>query len=75
MDQFDRASDVEQRFIKSAIAKAQSARSSGDSCTHCEECGEPIPETRRKAIAGCKMCIVCQTEQEAVYDQYATWNS
>lgn len=36
---------------------------SGESATHCEECGEPIPEARRKAIA-CKYCLSCQTALE-----------
>ncbi|MEZ6853132.1 TraR/DksA C4-type zinc finger protein [Halodesulfovibrio aestuarii] len=75
MDQFDRASEVEQRFIQSAIARAQAGRKSGESCTHCEECGEAIPEARRKAIAGCRLCIDCQTEQETAYGQNTTWNS
>lgn len=35
----------------------------GESATHCEECGEPIPEARRKAIA-CKYCLACQTALE-----------
>ena len=35
----------------------------GESATHCEECGEPIPERRRKAIP-CKHCLACQAELE-----------
>lgn len=35
----------------------------GESATHCEECGEPIPEARRIAIA-CKYCLPCQTALE-----------
>ncbi len=31
----------------------------GESATHCEECGEPIPEARRQAIA-CRYCLPCQ---------------
>lgn len=30
----------------------------------CAECGEPIPEARRLAVPGCRLCIDCQTERE-----------
>jgi phage/conjugal plasmid C-4 type zinc finger TraR family protein len=35
----------------------------GESAVNCEECGEPIPEKRRKAIA-CKYCLPCQAALE-----------
>ena len=34
----------------------------GVSLTHCAECEEPIPEARRAAIPGVKLCIECQRE-------------
>lgn len=37
----------------------------GESLSHCAECDEPIPEARRRAIPGVKLCIVCQTERDA----------
>ncbi|CAN5781377.1 DksA/TraR family C4-type zinc finger protein [soil metagenome] len=37
----------------------------GESRTHCAECGETIAEARRRAIAGVKLCIDCQTERDA----------
>ena len=36
----------------------------GPSLSHCEECGEEIPRARQTAIAGCRMCIECQTYSE-----------
>ncbi len=36
---------------------------SGESAEFCEECGEPIPESRRKAIA-CRYCLKCQSALE-----------
>ncbi len=36
---------------------------SGESAEFCEECGEPIPESRRKAIA-CRYCLACQSALE-----------
>ena len=35
----------------------------GKSAEFCEECGEPIPEARRKAIA-CRYCLRCQSQLE-----------
>ncbi len=35
----------------------------GESALFCEECGEPIPENRRKAIA-CRYCLSCQSTLE-----------
>ncbi|WP_406870939.1 DksA/TraR family C4-type zinc finger protein [Thioclava sp. 'Guangxiensis'] len=32
----------------------------GESAEFCVECDEPIPEARRKAIAGVKLCVDCQ---------------
>ncbi|WP_375690101.1 DksA/TraR family C4-type zinc finger protein [Pseudooceanicola sp. LIPI14-2-Ac024] len=36
----------------------------GESLTHCAECEEPIPEPRRIAIPGVKLCIDCQQERD-----------
>jgi phage/conjugal plasmid C-4 type zinc finger TraR family protein len=45
------------------IEEARKSIYTGESAINCEECGEPIPESRRKAIA-CKYCLSCQTEME-----------
>ena len=37
----------------------------GESLTHCAECDEPIPEKRRQAIPGVKLCIDCQSGRES----------
>lgn len=37
----------------------------GESEEFCEDCGEPIPEKRRKEVAGCDRCFFCQTKLEA----------
>ncbi|WP_317055590.1 DksA/TraR family C4-type zinc finger protein [Roseovarius rhodophyticola] len=39
----------------------------GDSFTHCAECEEPIPEARRTAIPGVKLCIDCQQDRDSTY--------
>jgi len=39
----------------------------GESLTHCAECDEPIPEARRAAHPGVKLCIDCMQERDAAY--------
>lgn len=52
-----------QRSFK-AIEEVRARLGSGPSNSHCEECGEAIPEARQKVIAGCKLCIDCQNYAE-----------
>ena len=46
------------------VKRVRSKLSVGDSLEHCEECGELIPEARRKAIAGVRLCVDCQAERD-----------
>ena len=46
--------------VKDAVELARSRLPSGESLTHCEECGNDIPEARRQAIAGVRLCVNCQ---------------
>ena len=39
----------------------------GESLTHCAECDEPIPEARRQAVPGVKLCVDCVAERDAAY--------
>jgi phage/conjugal plasmid C-4 type zinc finger TraR family protein len=34
------------------------------SLEECKECGEPIPEARRRAVAGVELCIDCASFHE-----------
>jgi phage/conjugal plasmid C-4 type zinc finger TraR family protein len=36
----------------------------GESLRDCAECGEEIPEKRRRAIPGVKLCVECATERD-----------
>lgn len=50
--------------VKSAVEAARNRLYEGESATHCEECGAVIPEGRRKAVAGVRFCVGCQSELE-----------
>lgn len=51
--------------INDGVARARSQLGKGPARTTCEECGDTIPEARRKAVAGVRMCIACQQEADA----------
>lgn len=46
----------------------------GDSLAHCVECDEPIPEARRIAVPGVRLCIDCQNERDSRPVNRGTYN-
>jgi phage/conjugal plasmid C-4 type zinc finger TraR family protein len=50
--------------VEEAIALARSQLPTGPGTTHCVECGEPIPEARRKAMVGTYLCVECQERKD-----------
>ncbi|WP_156293801.1 MULTISPECIES: DksA/TraR family C4-type zinc finger protein [Serratia] len=48
--------------VDDAVQRARQALGHGESEQYCLECGEEIPEARRKALAGVRYCLACQTE-------------
>ncbi|MCO4786592.1 RNA polymerase-binding transcription factor DksA [Marinomonas gallaica] len=51
--------------VNSAVERARSRLTVGDSLEFCEECDAEIPEKRRNAIPGVRLCIACQSELES----------
>lgn len=39
----------------------------GESLTECAECGEEIPEARRRALPGVKLCVDCASARDSVF--------
>ena len=50
--------------VEEAIQLAKSRLPKGESLTHCQKCETIIPEPRRKAIPGVRLCVGCQSEIE-----------
>jgi phage/conjugal plasmid C-4 type zinc finger TraR family protein len=50
--------------ISDAVQKARQQLPQGQSLTECQQCGEPIPEKRRQALPGVKLCRDCQSAKE-----------
>ena len=58
--------------IKDGVTRAQRRLPSGPGLSHCAECGAEIPEARRQAIPGVRLCIACQQahDREAHFSGY-----
>lgn len=63
-DEIDRAQEINEQLLGDALAQQQRRMPRGESLAECVDCGEPIPEARRKAMPGCRRCIDCQTLHE-----------
>ncbi|MCP4186066.1 MAG: DksA/TraR family C4-type zinc finger protein [Gammaproteobacteria bacterium] len=48
--------------VEDAVELARSQLPKGESLSHCEECGTDIPQARREAVPGVRLCINCQSE-------------
>jgi len=46
--------------VEDAVQRARNQLPRGESLKECEECGETIPEARRKAVPGVRSCVHCQ---------------
>ncbi|MGH8278865.1 MAG: DksA/TraR family C4-type zinc finger protein [Gammaproteobacteria bacterium] len=59
--------------IEDALADVRGRMPKGKSLKYCTECGAEIPEARRKALPGVRLCVVCQAEADkhiAVHSPY-----
>ncbi|MBI9083288.1 MAG: DksA/TraR family C4-type zinc finger protein [Desulfobacterales bacterium] len=51
--------------VGDAVKLARSRLPKGESLMHCEICEEEIPEARRRAVPGVRLCVHCQAGHEA----------
>ena len=64
---WSRDGDVQQQIdasVSDAVKLARSRLPEGESLRYCEMCEEPIPEARRKAVPGVRLCLNCQSAVE-----------
>jgi phage/conjugal plasmid C-4 type zinc finger TraR family protein len=50
--------------VNDGIQRARGQLRHGPGLTHCEECDQPIPEARRKAVSGVRLCVGCQEAED-----------
>lgn len=60
--------------IEDAVQRARSEIPRGESLMRCEECDASIPEARRQAIPGVRLCVGCQSELDKQQANHSGFN-
>ena len=60
--------------VEDAVERARSQLPRGESLSHCEECGDDIPEARREAVPGVRLCVACQEAADEARMQQSAIN-
>jgi len=60
--------------IEDEISRVRSLLPTGESLSECEDCGEPIPPARRKALPGVRLCVACQEERDQEQAAVSAYN-
>ena len=60
--------------VKDAVERAKSQLSTGPALTHCADCGAEIPDARRKAVPGVRLCISCQEAEDRDSGAFSGYN-
>ena len=50
--------------VLDAVLTARARMPAGEGATHCDECGDDIPEGRRRALPGARTCVPCQAGRD-----------
>ncbi len=50
--------------VSDAVARARRKLCQGPGLTHCEVCEAVIPEARRRAVPGVRLCVACQEARD-----------
>ena len=60
--------------VKDGIQRIRSRLPTGPSLEACEECGTAIPEARRAAVPGVRLCVPCQEAHDREEAGFAGYN-
>ena len=60
--------------VNDAVVRARRQLRQGPGLTHCEECDANIPEARRKAVPGVRLCVACQQVHDQEQASASTYN-
>lgn len=60
--------------VEDALQRVRSQLPQGESLSHCEECESPIPQARREAVKGVRLCVSCQSERDREQQGYSGYN-
>jgi phage/conjugal plasmid C-4 type zinc finger TraR family protein len=60
--------------VEDAVLRARSRLPRGESLSACAECDAPIPEARRQAVPGVRLCVACQAELDRTQVENVGYN-
>jgi phage/conjugal plasmid C-4 type zinc finger TraR family protein len=60
--------------VEDAVKLARSRLPEGTGLSHCEACETLIPEARRKAVPGVRLCVSCQAELDEEQTVFTGYN-
>jgi phage/conjugal plasmid C-4 type zinc finger TraR family protein len=60
--------------VNDAVTRARRQLHDGPGLARCEECDAKIPEARRKAVPGVRLCVPCQEVHDREQDNASTFN-
>ena len=60
--------------VKDGIRRAKSQLPQGPGLIHCAECGTEIPQARRAAIPGVRLCLACQEVHDREAAKFSGYN-
>lgn len=60
--------------IKDALKSVRRRLPEGPSLKRCAECGAEIPQARREALPGVRLCIACQSEADKQAESHQLYN-
>ncbi|MEQ8517395.1 MAG: DksA/TraR family C4-type zinc finger protein, partial [Chromatocurvus sp.] len=60
--------------LEDEVKRARSRLPQGESAFECDECGSTIPEARRQAIPGIRLCVPCQEKLDQDQALFAGYN-
>ena len=60
--------------IEDAVKRARSQLPQGEGPSHCVECDHEIPQARREALPGVRLCVACQSERDRQSAAFTGYN-
>ena len=60
--------------LEDEVKRARSQLPQGESALECDDCNTTIPEARRKAIPGVRLCVACQETADQEQAAFAGYN-
>ncbi len=60
--------------VEDAVKRARSQLPTGEGLSRCEECDAEIPQARRAAMPGVRLCVGCQTELDRQQSAHSVYN-